>query len=917
VSASEPRLPDRFALGEVIVDLFRMEVHRSGQIESLTVLEADLLRFLWLHREGVVSREQLLEQVWKYRPGLATRAVDNTVRRLRPKLERDDQEPVYLKTIYGRGYMLTGAVPAPLPVEPPPSPRTNLGLELTSFVGRQAELARIEAALQAHRLVTLVGMAGCGKTRLAQEHARKVVEQYPGGVWEVPLSEVTEPVGMAASVARVLRAPAEPDGLQEALQSRERTLIVLDNLEQAVEVAADVVGSWLRSAPQVVLLCTSRVPLRLLGELLVEVGPLPPEPALELLRARAQALDARLGPADEPALSELVVRLDGLPLALELAAARLRVWSPQDIVQRLSTRLDVLDTGFRGAPGRHSSLQRAIAWSWDLLGADEQRALQGCAVFSGGFSLESAEEVLLSGEISALVEHSLLFVDRRAGRVRYRMYESVRLFVAERTSPSLHDELVMRHARHFAAWGWAMAHHLESSAWREALELELDNLLSAWSVLAGVEPQGAAQLAVAIARARSTHVPFTLTEELLTLSLEAELPLDLRCAVLYSRGLVQLALGRLDEAIADLEQARQADDPDVRCAATHRLAGAMTQRGDLAQAQALAELAVVDAERSGSRWLPHVLFGRGRLWAASGDLERCRADTLQAQALARAVGDRGAQRAASEGLALLAYRQGRFQEALEGFVEAREAGSETPENVAIPLIGLERYEEAERIIREGLRRRGQREDLGSAMMWFENLARLLQWLGRLEEAESLARRSRACYAADARPDEASSMTVLAMLALERGDRAQARALLAEARPMLSWGWCVGYAEGAWADLCWEEGDPAAALAAYERAAAVYDKTGTVMEAERLRLRSAGLLVLSDPEAGLELARRSAVAEKAVWVEAARELVGVLAEVAGGRLSPEGETRAERALARAPVWPVRFLARRLRAERARL
>ena len=386
--------------------------------------------------------------------------------------------------------------------------RTNLPSRRTSFVGREREVAEVDELLGETRLLTLTGPGGIGKTRLALETASEQLDRFPDGAYFVPLSSVTDPALVSTAIARVLKVREAPGrDLAEGLRQRlaELTvLLVLDNLEQLAQDSS-VIGELLDAAPGVTVLATSRIALRLAGESEYEVDPLelPEEderddvvrlaasPSMRLFVDRAAAVrrDFVLTDANAPAIAEIVRRLDGLPLALELAASRLRVMEPAALAGRLERRLPLLTGGARDLPDRHRTLAETIRWSYDILQADEQRLFARLSVFAGGWTLEAAEAVCGDDEIDvleglgALVDDSM--VRRRElpdGALRLTMLETLREFASERLGESDPDERALVERRH-AAWYRDLAEEAEPQLtgerqleWLMTLEREQDNL---------------------------------------------------------------------------------------------------------------------------------------------------------------------------------------------------------------------------------------------------------------------------------------------------------------------------------------------------------------------------------------------------------------------------------------------------------
>ena len=329
-----------------------------------------------------------------------------------------------------------------------PASSGNVPVPATPFLGRAGELAEVTALLRGTdgRLLTLTGAGGSGKTRLALQAARACAEEYPDGVWFVGFADVTDPGRIAPAICQMLGLVEQPgltplQRLEEYLRARE-PLLVFDNLEQLTAGTA-VLGELLAACPGVRMLVTSRDPLRLAGEQQYEVPVLEPEDAIELFTARARAVAPGLV-IDREAVSAVCERLDRLPLAIELAAARSKVLSPADILARLERRLPVLGSGPRDAPRRQRTLQATIDWSYDLLTEEEQRLFVRLSVFAGGCTLQAAEAVCdaeldrlealvdVLDHVEALVDKSLLQAETTTGTVRYRLLESIHDYAAEK-----------------------------------------------------------------------------------------------------------------------------------------------------------------------------------------------------------------------------------------------------------------------------------------------------------------------------------------------------------------------------------------------------------------------------------------------------------------------------------------------------
>jgi predicted ATPase/DNA-binding SARP family transcriptional activator len=404
--------------------------------------------------------------------------------------------------------------------------RHNLPAPLTSFVGRERELDDIAELLRGHRLVTLTGVGGAGKTRLALEAATRQIGAWTGGVWLVELTAHTDPDTTPVAVAGVLGVRERPDvspldGLVEYLRNEE-LLILLDNCEHLASACGELVHEVLRASPSVRVLATSRIPLGASGEVDYGVDPLPTPtddlPADEvarfasvrlfLERGRALRRDLAATATDMTTVARICRELDGLPLAIELAAARAKALSVDDIAGRLDDRFRFLRSWRPLAAPRHQTLRATIDWSYELLEADERELLADLSVFAGGFTLDSVAAVCAGGDleqaeelVSRLVESSLVVAGTRNGGTRYRLLETIREYAAERlASPSRRDELHRSHAEHFLE----VAEHARTDdpvSKLEALEIldrERDNLHAAMRWTLAARSDLAVSLAVAL-----------------------------------------------------------------------------------------------------------------------------------------------------------------------------------------------------------------------------------------------------------------------------------------------------------------------------------------------------------------------------------------------------------------------------------
>jgi predicted ATPase/class 3 adenylate cyclase len=392
----------------------------------------------------------------------------------------------------------------------------NLPRQITTFVGREAEIESLAELVRTSSLVTLTGVGGVGKTRLALQVAAEVVTAFPDGAWLCEFGPVTDPEAVWDALAASLRVQPYPgrnlDELVIEYLAAKRVLLVLDNAEHLLDAVARQVDAIVRRCERVAVLVTSREGLALPGERIVavrslavpadnaDVAALADAEAVRLFSDRASAArhDFVLDERNAGTVGVLCRRLDGIPLAIELAAARVRSLSPEDLVARLDQRFKLLTGGSRAALERHQTLRSTIDWSYDLLDLTEQKALDRLSVFAGGSDLQAAEAVLAGDDLDELdiidtlghlVDKSLVIADTGDdGSVRYRLLESIRQYARERLEASGDTAAVRRrHANHYAGVAEAAAAPLRSPdqlEWAEALSRDTDNLrvLLDWAI---------------------------------------------------------------------------------------------------------------------------------------------------------------------------------------------------------------------------------------------------------------------------------------------------------------------------------------------------------------------------------------------------------------------------------------------------
>lgn len=431
-------------------------------------------------------------------------------------------------------------VVADLPADFPPlqtleAVPNNLPTALTSFVGREREIAEVKRLLAATHLLTLTGSGGCGKTRLSLQVAADLLDTFPGGVWFVELAALSDPATVPSAIANAMRVREDPTKpiVTSIIENvgQKTALIILDNCEHLVGACAQLTDALLRSCPNLRIMASSREALGIAGETVWRVPSLPiPDvrnlPSVEELaqteavrlfcdRAIAVAPGFTLTEQNAPAVAQVCQRLDGIPLAIELAAARVNVLHVDQIAARLNDRFRLLTGGSRTALPRHRTLRAAVDWSYDLLADTERKLLCRISVFAGGYTLDAAEQVCSGGDVqsedvldllSRLVEKSLVMVEKSESDARYSLLEMVRQYSRDRLLESGEAESIGRRHRDFFLTLAELAVPELMSAdqvrWFDRLDAELENLRAALSWCQS-EPDGVDQelrLAAALSR---------------------------------------------------------------------------------------------------------------------------------------------------------------------------------------------------------------------------------------------------------------------------------------------------------------------------------------------------------------------------------------------------------------------------------
>jgi non-specific serine/threonine protein kinase len=657
------------------------------------------------------------------------------------------------------------ARPAPSSASPGPRRRLgNLPLELTSFVGRRTELSAVKHMLSSSRLVTLTGIGGVGKTRLALHAAAEVAADFDDGVALVELGEIHDGLDVIDAVASSLKLrddSARPlrDVVTDYLSAR-RLLLVLDNCEQVVDAAAKLAETLLRACPDLQILATSREALGIGGEAVLQLAPLTTPEADSLFTARAAAAvpGFELTDANKTIINGICSRVEGLPLAIELAAARLKAMSPEQILERLADRYALLTRGIRGAPARQQTLGWSVGWSYELCTPAEQQLWARLSVFAGSFELQAAEDIC-NGDfapedivdlLSALVEKSVVTRLEEGDTVRFRLLETLRDYGRERID-EIGDfaELQRRHAQWYrrlvndAAADWFSPRQVD---WMKRLELEGRNLLAAleFSVthspetaldIAGtIHPFGIARGALAETRrwldrvlAAAPPAPTTprisaLYGATMVAALQADMPVA-RARVAEGRALVEqmadptahammtiadgfvaLVSGEFDRASAQLEDAIAGlDDPTHRVAAMILLGWCLEFRGEISRALLWQEKALALTESHGeSVFREYALWSLGIGWWRHRKPDRAAELLREALQLTYVVDDPRQAAACLEGLAWIAAEKADYRRAAVLMGAAQTLGSAVGASTVVLPHLLDFHLECDHRTREGL-----------------------------------------------------------------------------------------------------------------------------------------------------------------------------------------------------------------------
>lgn len=557
--------------GEFIFDGEKLLFTSQGRPVPLTPKASELLCVLIENRGQIVTKDKLMQRVWSD-SFVEEGNLPYTIRLLRKALGDDANAPVYIESIPRRGYrFIANCLEAATP-DPPPAPaETDYG----ALVGRDTAISELRKLLGGERrLVTLTGTGGTGKTRLAREMAVRTADIFPDGIQFVELAALDNPELVAPAIARGLRIKDVAtkdvlDAVSDHLQGK-RMLLILDNFEQIISAGATV-AAILRRVPELKILVTSREPLKLSFEKEYRVPPLELPSSgtartidvlmragagqLFIVRAKAARDGVEFADEDAPTIALICEKLDGLPLALELAASRAKVLPVSQILDKLADRLALLTGGSRDAPDRHQTVRAAIGWSYDLLNDTEKLIFVTLSVFEGSFTFEAAERVFQNIEgnrgysktqivdsITSLTEKGLLVSDYSADGVYFRMLVVVRDYGLELVRDR-DNAIRLAHAQYYLHFVETASPYLflfHSPKWLDRFDTSRDNIRAAirWSL--DNAPHMAARMLAGVRhlagiRWHTREIRYWLEE---ALNRSADIPLHLHCEILTGLGVV-------------------------------------------------------------------------------------------------------------------------------------------------------------------------------------------------------------------------------------------------------------------------------------------------------------------------------------------------------------------------------------------
>ncbi|HWZ72767.1 MAG TPA: winged helix-turn-helix domain-containing protein [Casimicrobiaceae bacterium] len=826
-----------YELGPFRLDTKTGVLSKGGEPVALGSRAVAVLATLVERSAEFVPKGAIMDAAW---PGLIVEESNLAVQisAIRRALADAPGGERWIETLARRGYRFVGPVTEIREREPKAvatrGEQSNLPAPLTSFIGRERELVEIKRLLPANRLVTIVGVGGIGKTRLALQVAAEVVDAYHDGVWLVELGSIKDPLLVPASVAQVLGVQERAgrpvaDTLCGYLKSRQ-LLLILDNCEHLLDACTRLADAVLRGTREVTIVVTSREPFQLAGEQTYPLPPLSlPDPsagteamarseAVQLLveRVKRQLPDFELTATRAPAIAQLCIHLDGIPLALELAAARVRSLSIEQINARLNDRFKLLTGGSRTALPRQQTLRATLDWSYDLLAEDERRVLRRLSIFPSSFTLEAAsavssddalDEFAVIDLLSQLVARSLIVADTTDRGGRYRFLETTRAYALEKLAETEEvDAMRGRHAQYFrdrfehAYDEWS---RMSDAEWRAVYLPELDNVRVALDWALGAAGDPAVGISLAGASGSLWQILWLWDEgatwlEAAIACVGAQTRLTDQARLWFCLGILQTYSAPI-RAMAALERAvdlyRRASDPSglgpsLRLLGRERVFTGQFEQATLDLAEAFPLL-----ERDG---LPRQLAGYfgdlGALNMLTGDLTGARMNFERADTIFRDIGAESARLVMLLNLGDMTWMLGDLDAATVRFCEAAELIRRMPfirrDRLGVCLTNLagvhiERGDLDKALVaaREGL---PLCKEAGSTWNTLDHLALRAALVGKVADAARLAGYMDSTFAAKGQPrqpNEARARDRLRTLLQETLTAGELQRLLAEGAKM--------------------------------------------------------------------------------------------------------------------------------------
>jgi predicted ATPase/DNA-binding winged helix-turn-helix (wHTH) protein len=716
-------LPRFYRFGRFELQPDKRRLLASGTPAHIGSRAFDLLVML-VERDGhLVTKDELVERVWQ-NVIVEENTLQAQVSALRKILGGDA-----ITTVSGQGYQFALAMTAgDGETNRASRPKHNLPYQLTSFIGREQEIAQLEELVTAHRLVTLTGAGGAGKTRLAIEVASRLVDAFADGVWLVELAALSDPRLVAQAVAQALEVKDQPkrpliETLSDHLASK-KLLLVLDNAEHLLESCAHAVDEILRRTHGITIFVTSRERLGVTGEMTYRVPSLTvpgtnEEMTSERLSAyegvrlfvdRAKLLrpDFDVTAGNAASVASICARLDGIPLAIELAAPRIRSMSVEELSQRLDHRFALLTGGSRVALPRHRTLRSAIDWSYDVLTSQEQAMLCRVSVFAGGWTLAAAEQVCAEDGIeskdaihllTSLNDKSLIVTEETEAATRYRMLETVRQYAGDRLGEA--GQWRSRHLNYFLALVGEAFPHLtgdHQKAWSDRLAREHDNLRAALNWSATANPQDGLRLVADLHRfwdfrghiveAREWHA------RLLDAAPTSPATRD-RARALHNAGLFAYRQGdhaALQKLLQEsLALCRELNEHRIAAYVLHNLAIVAVEQAKYEDADTQFRESLAQQKALGDRWgVANALLSLGEVSRLRGNLRAALSMLEESLAMLREIGDRGLMSSVRHSLGRVEFLLGNLESAQEHLTESLMIGQEMSNlpTIAVALEGL-------------------------------------------------------------------------------------------------------------------------------------------------------------------------------------------------------------------------------------